>query len=433
MDLLNRGTSPCLPPRLALVLLTATLALSGCSMSPPDTRPGERAIDGGHSALGAASLANATYPSLMLEGARVTLAGGRLHDAERGLTFTLLADHFAAGEIDGAPVAAVLLAENGGGTGTFISLVLFGVEAGEPAALATAMLGDRPRVQHVAISDEGAVIVQMVQVGANDRFCCPATPMTVEYVYAAGKLQLRTLSTASIDVAGYANQANVFMKQATPYDRSEPPGGQGEPAHFAWTFDDNLGLDLARAHIAGTGYVAVFPVAPYQASWDAAGDSFVADTLATLAVLLEQQPGNPPLPLPVLPLQHGVNDFAARVAYLELPDGGRGMRFVGRIAQDAAPLRNDQLRYFFHGLSADGAALVVASLPIATTALAGANMIAAPDAGPAAGPGHADRLEHWRGILDELQPSAFEPSLETLDALMRSVTLSTEHRAPSSD
>jgi copper homeostasis protein (lipoprotein) len=375
-------------------------------------------------ALSSGSLANATYPSLMREGAPVTLADGRLQDPEHGITYTLLADHFADGTIEGAPVAAVLLAESGGGSGTFINLVLFGIERNQPVALAATMLGDRPRVKDLAIDDDGAVAVHLVQVGARDKFCCPATPMSIRYVYQDGQLRLRDLWSASIEIAGYANQANAFVSPATRYDRSEPPAGQGEPAHFAWTFDDNLELDLARVHAPGAGYVAVYPVAPYLATWADAGDSHVADTVAALKALLDQQPGDPPAPLPWLPLQDSVNDFAARVAYLELPDGGRGVRFIGRFAQDAAPLRNDQLRYLFQGFSADGTVFVVASLPITTGRLPDDNVIVVLDP---ASPAHdvEAHFDYWRGMLNGLQPSDFEPSLEKLDALLRSLTVTT--------
>lgn len=292
-------TTQRLVTRHALLLLSAVVLLvSGCSITP--TAPGAHTDTGervpGDGLLALESLANAAYPSLLLEGAQVMLSDGRLHDAERGITFTMLPEPSAHGLIDGAPVAAVLLVESGGGSGAFVSLVLFGIESGRPVTLATILLGDRPRVQHLDIGDNGTVIVQMVQVGANDLFCCPATPMRAEYVYVDGKLLLRELWTATIDAKGYADQTNAFIVQAAPYDRSQPPAGQGQPIHFAWTFGANPDLDLARAHVAGAGYVAVYPVAPYRAVWDHVGDPFVADTLATLmgAVPAPTARGRPP-------------------------------------------------------------------------------------------------------------------------------------------
>jgi hypothetical protein len=119
-----------------------------------------------------------------------------------------------------------------------------------------------------------------------------------------------------------------------------------------------------------------------------------------------------------------VNDFAARVAYLDLPDGGRGVRFIGRFAQDAAPLRNYQLRYVFQGLSADGSRLLVASLPVATPSLPADNEVAVVDA---AAPERdiVAHLARWTATFNALPPAAFEPTLESMDRVLQSVTVTT--------
>jgi hypothetical protein len=413
------------------LLLAAVILLAGCERSGPDARayqpptvartePAATAAP----ASGWQALANVSVPSVMLEGATVQLADGRYHDAERRLTVTLLQEPVAHGVIDGAPVTAALLAESGGGSGTFVSLLLAGYEGGHPVVLATTLLGDRPRVRALAIGSDGIVTAGMVQVGVNDRFCCPATPMRVDYAYATGRLITRTVRSATLNADGYADPVNAFILPATPYDRSEPPGGQGEPEHFAWTFGADVDLGFAQAQVPGHGYAAVYPLAPYKQIWAAAGDPFVADTLAALEQLLEAQPAEPPVPLPGLPLRNAVNDFAAQVAYLALPDGGRGVRYVGRYSQDAAPLLNSQLRYLFQGLSGDGEWLVIASLPIATSRLPDDNAVAVVD--PAA-PAQdiVAHLDEWRRRFNALAAADFEPALDVLDGLVRSVTVTT--------
>jgi len=413
------------------LLLSGALLLAGCGRGEPDPAA-DHPSSASHAepaaiatpALSWQALGQVSVPSVMLEGATVALADGRYHDAERGLTFTLLQAPVGYGVIEGAPVAAVLLAESGGGSGTFVSLVLVGHADGNLVSLATTLLGDRPRVKALEIGADGIVTVSMVQVGAKDKFCCPATPMSVDYAYADGRLVTRTLRSAALDATGYADQVSAFIVPATPYDRSEPPGGQGEPGHFAWTFGPEADLALARAQVSGHGYVAVYPLAAYQEIWAAAGDPFVAETLEALRTLLEQQPAEPPAPLPGLPLCNAVNDFAAQIAYLELADGGRGIRFIGRFSQDAAPLLNHQLRYVFQGLSAAGDWLVMASLPISTARLPADNEVAAVD--PAAP--HLDILTHleaWRRTFNALEPAEFEPAVGVLDDLLRSVTVST--------
>jgi hypothetical protein len=52
--------------------------------------------------LAVANLTNGAHPSLLLEGTQVTLSDGRLHDAERGITFAMPAEPSAHRLIDGA-------------------------------------------------------------------------------------------------------------------------------------------------------------------------------------------------------------------------------------------------------------------------------------------------------------------------------------------
>jgi hypothetical protein len=414
-----------------LLLVCTTLLIGACGRDGADQamHPGPEATASVPAELILERLRGATYPSTMRESGSVTLTDGRHVDDALQITTTLLPEPMGHGLIEGAPAAAVLIAENGGGSGTFVRLVLVGVEADEPRVLGSAFLGDRPRVRSLEIGTDDSVTVHMVQVGANDRFCCPATPMRVTWQWRDGALVTHDVTSASIDVTGYANQTNAFILPFTGYDRSLPPSGQGEPAHFAWTFDAHTSIDAARGQLPDAGYVAVYPVEAWRAIWTAAGDPFLDTTLTALKTLLEARPAAPPPPLPVLPKQSAVNDFAAQVAYLELPDGLRGVRFVGRFAQDAAPLRNYQLRYFFQGLSADGRTLVVAGLPIATAALPDDTEVAVldPEAPQRDITAH---LEHWRETFDGLDGSQFTPSLETLDDLVRSVRVSQDAPVP---
>jgi hypothetical protein len=417
---------------LAALIVCAALLAGGCGPRPGDAPAEPAATDSpaAPSPISAEALLDATYPSLMLSAGTATLTDGRYSDPLQGITITLLPAPMAQGVIAGEAVTAVLIAESGGGSGTFISVILMREVDGELQSIASASLGDRPRVKDLQLDDQGRLTVDLLQVGAHDKFCCPATPMTVEYSYRAGELVGQTMTATTIDPGGYAGQANGFIVEATAYDRSVPPGGQGEPRHFAWTFGTNMDLQAARAHGADTGYVALYPVAAYREIWTAANDPFVADTLAALERLLANRPPDAAPPLPVLPQLNAVNDFAARIAYLDLADGGRGVRFIGRFAQDAAPLRNDQLRYVFQGLSADGSRLLVASLPIATSALPDDNEIAGvdgsgPGPGPGPGPDIGAHLAQWTATFDALAPAAFEPSLDTLDKLLQSVNVTT--------
>lgn len=364
-------------------------------------------------------LGNATYQRLALEGGPVTLVDGRHADGALGQTVMLLREPVAAGRVGGRAVTAVLLAESGGGSGVWVSVAAVTEEQGRAVVLGQATLGDRPRVQRLRVDEDGMVVVDYVTAGANDPFCCPATPVRAMFALGEGGLEFQARTTASLDAGGYAEQVNAFVAPGMAYDTSSPPEGQGEPAHFAWSFGSEQDLAAARFYGAN-GWVGVYPVTPYRAIWAGQNDNWVADNLGALERLLAEAPAAPAAPLPVLPRLNAYNDFASRVAYLALPGGGKGVRFVGRFSQDAAPLRNDQLRYVFQGLTADGRYLVVASIPVKTAALPEDTEVAVVD--PAAP--ERDILEHlagWRTKFDALAPTDFSPSLEVLDAMLGSV------------
>ncbi len=379
------------------VVAAAILAvLAGCATQP--------------AVLTDEALASATYSSRLLEGAPLPLRDGRYERGD-GVEVWLLPAPRARGEVAGRPSAAVLLAESGGGTGTFVSLVLLQEADGRASPVASTLLGDRPRVQHLAIEEDGSVTVDLVQVGPNDPFCCPTMPMSVTYALEAGGLAVRRHVSAEIDARAYGERVNALVVQSTAYDRSVPPSGQGEPKHFAWTFGDDVAVGAAR------GQVAVYPLAAYRKIWREAGDSFVERQLDALTGLVDAREQAPATPLPVLPQRNSFNDLAAQVAYLELPGGGGGVRFVGRFSQDATPLLNRELRYVFQGLSADGETLVVADLPISAAGVPD-------DLLEDTGPDIVAYLARWRKKLEGLEPADFTPSLRVLDALVTSIQVS---------
>lgn len=375
--------------------------------------------------LTAEDLANLTYTSLLLDKPIVLSSGVYTEAGESGFvsdvtTVRLLGEPIAYGQIDGFESAAALLVENSGGTGQFVSLALVQKIGGEPVNSASVFLGDRPRVRNVAINEDGSITVDMIQVGPNDPFCCANMPMTITFVKADEQLVYRDQASAVIDATGITDGVTAFVVQPTAYDNTVPPSGQGEPKHFTWMIGDVD--EVTQATLTSGGYVSVYPLEAYQAIWDSAGDSFVADTAAQLQALLAEQAANPEPPLPVLPQLPAINDFAAQVGYLDLADGGAGVRFIGRFVQDVSPVENDQLRYIFQGLSGDGRFLIVASIPVTTTALPA-------EVQPTSGEEYEqfvavydDYLAEMTAMFDALDSADFAPDLAVLDALLQSVT-----------
>ncbi len=115
----------------------------------------------------------------------VQLSNGK-YEAGQGADYVMatITPPIAFGDLngDGITDAVVVLAENFGGSGTFISLVpvLATPEGASPQKGAS--LGDRVQVQSVTIT-VGAVSVSLLVQGPNDPHCCPSQAQTRTYEY----------------------------------------------------------------------------------------------------------------------------------------------------------------------------------------------------------------------------------------------------------
>ncbi|MGE5074168.1 MAG: Gmad2 immunoglobulin-like domain-containing protein [Anaerolineae bacterium] len=108
--------------------------------------------------------------------------------------------HMAFGDLngDGSSDAAVLLAENYGGTGVFVSLVAVLNEGGQPVQAGATLIDDRPAPNIVSI--QGREIVLDVKVhGPNDPACCAAQPITDGYALTRSGLTLLTRASKAPD------------------------------------------------------------------------------------------------------------------------------------------------------------------------------------------------------------------------------------------
>ena len=98
-----------------------------------------------------------------------------------GATFVSLTllDFFSFGDLnkDGVDDAAVLLAENYGGTGVFVSLAVVLNENGQPRHKASYLIDDRPQINSLDLYD-GAIFLDAVVHAPNDPGCCPEMKVT---------------------------------------------------------------------------------------------------------------------------------------------------------------------------------------------------------------------------------------------------------------
>jgi hypothetical protein len=131
-------------------------------------------------------LANATYQGIYEQ--PVTLTDGAYAGepfVEGGAsrpTVTFIEGPIAYGDIngDGQDDAAALLAENSGGSGTFVYLAAVVSQDGQPVNVATTLLGDRVQVESLKIENK-QIVVEMVQAGPDDPMCCPSQQVVKTY------------------------------------------------------------------------------------------------------------------------------------------------------------------------------------------------------------------------------------------------------------
>jgi hypothetical protein len=154
------------------LLLGAALACAGagCGSPPPP-------------ALTRETLANATYTSTWTGTGELRLENGRFRSGAGGPPVeAVLLDPVAFGDLDGdgdADAAAPLSIWTGG-SGVFVELVAVAGEDGRRKQAATAPLGDRVKVEALAIQG-GRVRVDLLTHSETDPMCCPSLKVTKSY------------------------------------------------------------------------------------------------------------------------------------------------------------------------------------------------------------------------------------------------------------
>lgn len=216
-----------------------------------------------------------------------------------------------------------------------------------------------------------------------------------------------TPADITFDSQGLGKEIVGSVVPAVPYSNDSPPIAVGAPEHIEFAFD-------------GEPSLWIIPTQAYEALWNSAGNSLISQSVAQLRTLLAQEPANPALPLPFLPPGGGVNDLAAKIQYVDF-DGGSGIAYIGRWAQDPSPVLAYQTYYSFLGLTNDGKYIVSFRMPVHTSRL--------PDTPEELTAEHLQDIEknpdayfaETTTILNELAPSAFGPDLRRLDALVKSL------------
>jgi hypothetical protein len=189
-------------------VLALIAALTACNMPGASTPPAATAaptVDTPTATPAAASLTadvlrNATY-EVPFYAQTVTLFRGHYEIADGTTTLRVdLIDPIALGDVnaDGVDDAVVLLAENGGGSGVFVSIVVMLNQNGQPVQSGSMLIDDRPAITNLSVQN-GLIIVDATVHGVSDPACCPTLVATETYQLVDGTLTLLSFASKTPD------------------------------------------------------------------------------------------------------------------------------------------------------------------------------------------------------------------------------------------
>ncbi len=266
------------------------------------------------------------------------------------------------------------------------------------------------------VMDGNDLVINMFADAGNMRFHPGGSvAVTTENLADAGNMTGAQFSTNTAEVA---QSSEWQLVPAVPYDDSMA-AIVGSPAYWTLTFNGDSPDDASFAGRA----VYVAPLADYEAVWSDAGNDLVTQQANALKQLLADQPSEPQKLGVLLPTPFA-SDITALASYLDLPKlDASGVRWVGRLTQNPGPLVNNELRYLFQGITADGKYLINASFPISTTTLPDTLDALTEDENTAFQEDATGYLEAITSALSFLTPADFTPSLDALDAMLQSITM----------
>lgn len=162
------------------------------------------------------ALRNATVYGVYF-GRTVKLVNGGYSEGSGATYYSIqLLDIYAYGDLngDGKADSAVILAENSGGSGVFISVAAFLNQAGVPHQISQVELGDRVSVKSGNIS-LGVIHLNTIVHAPNDPLCCPSQPEVQSFWLLGNQLWLMAVTSGptgverSINITFPANWASV--------------------------------------------------------------------------------------------------------------------------------------------------------------------------------------------------------------------------------
>lgn len=170
-------------------------------------------------------------------------------------------DQVAVGDLngDGAPDAAVVLIAQPGGSGTFYDLAAVLNQNGTPKHVASALLGDRIKINSITVQ-AGEIVVDMVIQGPKDPMTKPTLAVTRKYKLQDGKLVATVTATPTAGAQPTKASAATTPKPVMTATPAKPPMPKGSIAYH-WNDSGIDRLSILNVETGGvTPYVVVGPV-----------------------------------------------------------------------------------------------------------------------------------------------------------------------------
>ncbi len=235
-------------------------------------------------------------------------------------------------------------------------------------------------------------------------------------------------SQISLDTQGLPTSWQAVVIPAQPYDESQPPGPQGLPEHIQILF----GVTEPADRQSTDPVMFIIPVQSYQAMYEANDNESVTNQIDRIAELTYVLPnpaptaGYPALPpTPYSPVA-GANDLAVQLGRADANENSaskNGFRFVGRWAQDANPVSNQNLFYTYQGYTNDGQYLVSFFYPVSTGQLPETTADVPAEQMDQFNADAQAAINEIALQLNDLETADWEPDLATLDALVGSLQI----------
>ncbi len=249
--------------------------------------------------------------------------------------------------------------------------------------------------------------------GGSDYYLLPTTSQITRFERPAG--------ADKIDV-GWNNVLlsynGVFgdkLNARTVFDRklSDANPFVDEPEHAYFQFGN---VDPAQPYL--TPELSIYKVADLQTR-----NENTPAVVADLTKLLQGKADPTKVArIPVFPFVNAGQIFHVKNALIKTANGS-GVRFVSMYAQALVPVTNENISYYFQGITSDGKYYLSLRVPIKTSALEGNDKLFPDMNDPNIQGSFEAYMQQSRQKIESAPPRSFSPALDAVDAFITGITV----------